>query len=83
MVIDHQMNPEKYTQEQLEDNAYAARAAYDAAYTAAAAARAADADYVSAYVAAARAAYWLNEYFKKTGENKQDYIDAINKDNKQ
>ena len=25
----------------------------------------------------------LDKYFKLTGENKQDYIDAINKDNKQ
>ena len=38
---------------------------------------AADAD------AAADAVYWLNKYFNITGENKQDYIDAINKDNKQ
>ena len=33
MVIDHQMNPDKYTQEQLDKNTYAA-----AAYAAAAAA---------------------------------------------
>lgn len=25
---------------------------------------------------------WINEYFEVTGENKQNYIDAINKDNK-
>ncbi len=23
--------------------------------------------------------YWLNEYFELTGENRQDYIDAINR----
>ncbi len=69
MVIDHQINPEKYTQEQLEENYNAADAAYVAA----------------AYVAAATVCsnYWLNKYFKETCENKQDYIDAINKDNKQ
>ena len=67
MVIDNQLNPGKYTQEQLDKNAYAANA-YVYATTAAADASAVD--------------YWLDKYFKKKGENKQDYIDAINKDNK-
>lgn len=78
-VIDHQLNPEKYTKEQLEENAKAANTVWDDAETGSttiyAANAAADAD--------AKAAYWLNEYFNITGENKQDYIDAINKDNKQ
>ena len=86
MVIDHKMNPEKYTQDQLEENyktADAAAAAADAAadyntYAAARAARAAAA-YAAAY-RAARTAYWLNNYFKESGECEQDYIDAINKD---
>ena len=64
-VIDHQLNPDKYTKEQLKQNSEAA--AYAATY-------AANAAY------AAHAAYWLKRYFKHTGENKQDYIDAINKD---
>ena len=84
MVIDHHLNPGKYTRAQLQDNADADKYTqeqldkntYIAAYTAAnAAAVAAD--------AAADAVYWLNKYFNITGENKQDYIDAINKDNKQ
>jgi hypothetical protein len=76
MVIDHQLNPEKYTKEQLKDNAAAA---------APAAAPAATAAYATATAAPATesANYWLDQYFKRTGENKQDYIDAINKDNKQ
>ena len=75
MVIDHQLNPKKYTQKQLKQNAYDADNAYFAAYDAYAfaAVNAADAD----------AAYWLRQYFKQTGENKQDFIDAINKDDKQ
>ena len=65
-VIDNQLNPGKYTQKQLEENAATAADAY-AAY---------------AFYADA-ASYWLKRYFERTGENKQDYIDAINKDNKQ
>jgi hypothetical protein len=76
MVIDHQLNPDKYTKEQLKDNAYVAANAADAAAYAAA-----DAAYAAANAAAVT--YWINEYFEFTGENKQDYIDAINKDNKQ
>ena len=71
MVIDNQLNPDKYTQEQLDKNADDAYDAYDTDYAA---------DYDAA-AAAYYAAYWLNQYFKQTGENKQDYIDAINKDN--
>ena len=71
MVIDNQLNPDKYTKEQLKKNADDSRAATYAAD-------------VDAYAADnADAGYWLNEYFKLTAENKQDYIDAINKDNKQ
>ena len=87
MLIDHLLNPDKYTQEQLDQNyadtdaaVYTTNTAYAYATTAAANA------YVYATTAAADAAavdYWLRRYFKETGENKQDYIDAINKDNKQ
>ena len=69
MVIDHQLNPDKYTQEQLDKND---KAAY-AAYAAASASASADVD----------VDYWLRRYLKPLGENKQDYIDAINKENKQ
>ncbi|MCP5007416.1 MAG: hypothetical protein GY941_26290 [Planctomycetes bacterium] len=87
MIIDHQLNPDKYTQEQLEQNANDADADYAAhiddavadSYRAAAIAADAATYYADADYAAA---YWLNEYFKLTGENRQDYIDAINKDNK-
>ncbi len=73
-VIDNQLNPGKYTTGELHKNAYAVADAYSAA------------SYVAAYATYdedANVTYWLNEYFKLSGENKQDYIDAINKDNKQ
>jgi len=83
MVMDNQLNPDKYTQKQLKQNVYAAYDAY-------ADADAADAYYADAYYAArssyyayvADAAYWIYRYFKNSGENKQDYIDEINKDKK-
>ena len=73
MVIDNQLNPAKYTKEQLKQNA-------DDADNAAAAITAAA--YYAADAAADDDAYWLNQYLRYSGENKQDYIDAINKDNK-
>jgi len=89
MIIDNQLNPKKYTKEQLKQNADAAYDAYDYAYDAVA--FSAKFAYFAAYDAYAFAYadvdvdvdYWLDRYFKITGENKQDYIDAINKDNKQ
>ncbi len=64
-VIDNILNPGKYTQEKLDKNAAAAaKTAAYAAYTA----------------AAADTTHWLNRYFRLSGENKQDYIDAINKE---
>ncbi len=47
-----------------------------AAYAAAAYAAADDAAYAAAYAAAA-AEKWVDKYFERTGENKQDYLDAI------
>jgi len=84
MVIDHQLNPEKYTQEQLEDNYKAAyRTAYRAADADAADANAAAADAAAEYAADVYGAdNWINRYFNVTGENKQDYIAKINKDKK-
>jgi len=72
MVIDHQMNPEKYTLDELKYNAYGDRSTY-AVYAAADAA---------VYAAAYTVDNWLNEYFDYSGESKQDYIDAINKGSK-
>jgi len=54
-VVDNQLNPGKYTQEELDKNARAA--------------------WVASNAATVCTNYWLNEYFKHTGENKQDYID--------
>lgn len=97
MVIDNQVNPSKYSVDELNDNYVAACAATLDAASHAAACAARDAVYyvavcaacsardAASYVAAcaARDAYmvdfWLDEYFNRTGENKQDYIDAINK----
>jgi len=81
IVIDNQLNPDKYTLGQLEQNA-AEAAAYAAAYD--------DVDtyahyvYDAAYDAYADVDddYWLDRYFKNSGENKQDYIDESNKDKK-
>ena len=42
-----------------------------------------DAAHAAADDAAYASAYWINEYFKRSGENKQDYFNAVNKDNKQ
>ena len=68
-------DPLSVTQAELTENR---KAAYDAAYAAAydaayAAAYTADA----AYAADAAAAKWLAEYFARSGENRQDYVDAL------
>ena len=86
MAMDSIANPEKYTVEQLRKNCDAAyKAAYkadDAAYAAYVAHVAADAyaDYAAAY-SAVSCDYerWLNRYFDESGENKQDYINEIDK----
>ena len=59
MVIDHQLNPAKYTKEQLDKNADDAYAAHDAATYACTYAAAVDYD--------AAVDYWLRRYFKMTG----------------
>jgi hypothetical protein len=61
------MNRKNHTQEELDENCTAA-----AAYAAAADAYAAD---------AAAAEYWINRYFERTGEDKQDYINEIERIN--
>jgi len=75
MVIDHHLNPDKYTKAQLQDNTY------DAFYVASAMYNAANACCMSANENKNQLINEsLNEYFRLSGENKQDYIDAINKD---
>ena len=100
MVIDHQLNPGKYTKEQLRQNASeaeaAARVAYAAvrvadkdafAYASAAASVADVADYAADVAATYDTAYaaatgrLIDRYFKRSGEDRQDYIDEINKEN--
>ncbi|MCP4326468.1 MAG: hypothetical protein GY787_32470 [Alteromonadales bacterium] len=84
-AIDHQINPSKYTQKQLQENQESAHGSYGYAFSesfeaaclvnyASEAAEAGNADDLEC---------WLDRYFKHTSENRQDYIDAINKDNKQ
>lgn len=74
-------NPESVSKEEMKKNsadayAYAAYAA-TAAYAARIADAAADAHaYAHAY-AAADAQKWVNKYFDRTKENKQDYIDSV------
>jgi len=77
------------TQEERDDNRDAAYAAYADAYAADAAAAAyadAAADYTAAYAAAdaaatayadAAAEIWVDKYFERSGDNKQDYIDQL------
>jgi hypothetical protein len=90
-VIDHLANPGKYTQEELDANRKSAWDAYEdyaayrdyAAYYPADAYNATDAffGYNAAYAAyagiASAAEYWVNDYFKYTGEDKQAYIDKL------
>ena len=77
MAIDHQLNPDKHTKAQLQDNAY------DAFYVSSAMSNAANACCMSANENKNQLINEsINEYLRLTGENKQDYIDAINKDNK-
>ena len=85
MVIDHQLNPDKYTQSQLDENAadaYYTSVANGDDYNATGFALAAGAA-IDASLADSNDYFWLNDYFIETRENKQDYIEAINKDNKQ
>ena len=80
MVIDHQMNPGKYTQQQLRKNAHDAAAVAVAAVVFAA--RAAAGIYSYAAGAGAVADFWIGRYFEDSSENRQDYIDEINRRSK-
>lgn len=63
-------NPELFSVVEMLENADAAYDADDVAYAAAKAA--ADDAY-----AAAKAEHWLSKYFKDSDENKQDYINEV------
>jgi hypothetical protein len=70
-VIKWLENPESVSQKESGKNADSARSAayaYHAAYVASA---------IAAENKPESAKYWVNEYLKETGENKQDYLDKI------
>jgi len=78
MALDHLANPDKYTQEQLKDNAFyvACYAAYYSAFDP----HSSDAAVFTAAVAAAddiNTEYWIDKYFEHPGENKDDYIKEL------
>ena len=78
IAIDYELYPNKYTQTELKDNAY------DAFYIARSMVNALNACCMdNTYNKTTLINENINEYLRLTGENKQDYIDAINKDNKQ
>ena len=78
-VIDHKVRPDKYTKEQLKQSSADALALFDHAAVNAAAYFAANAAVCAAADAAwtADIMYWLNQYFKSSGEDRQDYINAL------
>ena len=85
MVIDHQLNPGKYTKAQLKDNSDAAYYASFDAHSSDATVATYSSDTTAATYAAAYAAddinteYWIDKYFEHPGENKDDYIKELNK----
>jgi len=73
-------NSELFTQEEKEVNRKSAHAAYSAtvaAYAGSGAAAEAAAAAVAAEWAAEWAEYWVNKFFKRAGEDKQTYIDEV------
>jgi len=68
-------NPELFSVGEMRENdteAYATYAADEVAYAYAYAANA-----NAANANAAKAEHWVNEYFKRSSENKQDYINEV------
>ena len=59
------MDRKNKTEEELRENEEAADATADAAA------------YIAAYAADADGEYWINRYFKITGENREDYEKAL------
>jgi len=78
LIIDAQLNPGKYSKEQLRQNASEAAAAARVAAAKAVTYAAAYATDVAAIYAAA-ACRLIDQYFVEAKENKQDYIDEINR----
>ncbi len=76
LVMKYLKGPKSVSREELGENRKSARAAYDAAYESAVAAYYAS---VAASVGAVRAAYWVDKYFEHTGEDKQTYINELEK----
>ena len=85
-TIDHQLNPGKYTKEQLKQNAFEAAAIYHNAVTL----LNADVDYAYAvyatvntiaatYTNNAATGRLIDQYFVEAKEDRQDYIDEINR----
>jgi hypothetical protein len=75
LVMKWLKNPESVSQEELDANFEAARdaaACHDFAYWAAC-----DARDAAACHARDAAAYWVDEYFESTCEDKQSYIDKL------
>tara|TARA_B100001105_G_scaffold251623_1_gene241697 strand:- start:1571 stop:2146 length:576 start_codon:yes stop_codon:yes gene_type:complete len=79
LVMKWLKNPDSVSKGENKSNATAAAAAYVSAYvSAAAAAAAADAAADAAYDDnAADSDYWVNEFFKVTGEKRDDYEKAL------
>lgn len=83
MLVDNEINPEKYTKDELAKNKKSADAAYAYAH------KYTDGAYVDkalkipdqGFAKKTDAEKWLSRYFELSGEEKQDYIDQINKDN--
>jgi hypothetical protein len=86
MVLDHLANPDKYTQEHLKDNALAADDAAEYAPDDEVVVTAL-ASHVSVCANAyyyydddeGDVEYWVDEYFLRSGENKDDYIMELTK----
>ena len=70
-------NPELFTVAEMKKNASDSHAALAAAVAAHAAAYAAYAVAADAAADATRTKRWLDKYFKVTGENKQNYINEV------
>jgi hypothetical protein len=70
--LDHQVNPLKYTEEDLTSNRSDSYATHRATES--------PVDYIAYRAACAYSSHvghWLTIYFTRTGEDKQTYIDAI------
>ena len=94
LIMDHHLNPGKYSKEQLINNAIAAFEVAQAECGASRISISLDAASSAAHDTALNAVhcvsknghltsdYFLKRYFKEAGESKQDYIDEINKEDK-